>query len=153
MTNKTRTHIVSDDLSDMKLVPKHLSKQEFGRRLYRLMLEKGWTQSELARQADLPRDSISTYVRGKTLPTPHTVKKMAEALGMRPEELMPAQIEHAIDADNPVFEMKVSPSSPSMAWVRVNRLLPLKEAMAIAEILDRANLADTKRSGSETAMQ
>src|SRR3546814_4094336 len=46
------------------LTPRHLTKQEFGRRLYQLMLAKNWSQADLARRAELGRDSISTYING-----------------------------------------------------------------------------------------
>src|SRR3546814_10206285 len=52
------------------LTPRHLTKQEFGRRLYQLMLAKNWSQADLARRAELGRDSISTYINGKTFPDP-----------------------------------------------------------------------------------
>ena len=51
--------------TNIDLSQKVLQKQEFGRRVYALMMEKPWTQSELARASGLGRDSISQYVRGK----------------------------------------------------------------------------------------
>jgi transcriptional regulator with XRE-family HTH domain len=120
----------------MALVSKHLTKQEFGRRLYSLMLAQGWTQSELARQADLPRDSISVYVRGRSLPTPTSLAKLAQAFNMQSEELLPNLIDGAIDEDTPAFEMKVSTNAQNIAWVRVNRAVTLKTALKIAELLE-----------------
>ncbi len=136
MTKKIRTHLpTSDSMQDSKLTPKHLTKQEFGRRLYNLMIRKNWHQSELARRAGLPRDSISTYIRGVTLPTPKNLRALAEALELDPEALLPNHSESAIDADNPAFELRVSPSNSSVAWVRVNRLVKVSTAVKIAEIL------------------
>ena len=64
---------------------KHLSKEQFGRVLYRKMLEKGWNQSELARAADIPRDSVSKYIRGITVPSQQSLQALAVALGTRPQ--------------------------------------------------------------------
>lgn len=142
MTRKVRSHMVGDAGNDNPLTPKHLTKQQFGRRLFGLMLEKGWNQSELARRAGLARDAISVYIRGKSLPTPLSLKALAEALGVTEAELLPNQTESAIDEDNPAFEMKVSPSAPNVAWLRVNRLVALSTAVKVAEILEQDHAVD-----------
>lgn len=134
MTRSTRFHV--DDLPESSFAPKHLTKQQFGRRLYQLMLSRGWNQSELARQAELPRDSISTYVRGVAFPTPKSLKALATALGVQMTDILPNAIESAVDEDHPSFEMKVSPSAPSTAWLRVNRLVSLSTATKIAELIE-----------------
>jgi transcriptional regulator with XRE-family HTH domain len=147
MTNRVRTHISGDTPTETRLVPKHLTKQQFGKRLYNLMLGKGWTQSELARQSGLPRDSISVYVRGRSLPTPASLSALAAALGVTSDELLPNHIEGAIDEDMPAMELKVSPNAPNVAWLRVNRLVSTKTALTIMEMLETDNAVDGKRSG------
>lgn len=144
MTRDIRTHIFNDDnpSGDVRS-PKFLTKDEFGRRLYRLMLAKGMRQSDLAREAGLPRDSVSTYVRGKVFPTPISLQKLAGALGVDEAELLPNHTYQAIEADDPDFEMKVSPGNTSKAWVRLNRLMSLSAAVKIAEIVN-ADAADAK---------
>jgi len=148
MPRKVRTHVTgAEELQGIPLAPRSLTKQEFGKRLYRLMLAKGWHQSELARQAGIPRDAVSTYIRGKALPTPTNLQKLSDALGVPPEELLPNHTEVAIDEDEvPAFEMKVSTGAPSMAWVRVNRLVSTQTAVKIAELLDNDDALN--RSGS-----
>ncbi|CDZ55033.1 helix-turn-helix domain-containing protein [Neorhizobium galegae] len=135
MTNRVRSHIASDTPT-LNMAPSHLTKQEFGKRVYRLMIGKGWTQSELARQSGLPRDSISVYVRGKSLPTPQSLETLAKALDTTPEELLPNHVESAIDEDHPSLEMKVSPNAPNVAWLRINRLVTVGAALKIMEILN-----------------
>ena len=79
MATNTRHHLApSIDTADMS--PRELTKQEFGRRLMALMLDKGWNQSELARAAKLGRDAISTYIRGISFPEPKNLVKLAQAL-------------------------------------------------------------------------
>lgn len=142
MTRRHRTHIL-DSATPTELLPKHLTKQEFGRRLYNLMLAKGWTQSELARQSGLPRDRISTYVRGVALPTPANVQALAKCLGVEAEALLPNHTEQAIGDDNPSFDMKTSTAAPGKAWLRVNRLVSFSTAVKIAELLEQDMGAST----------
>jgi transcriptional regulator with XRE-family HTH domain len=61
----------------------------FGQRLRYLILRKGWNQSELARQAGIGRDSISSYIAGRARPNNLNAHKLAEALGVNLGELLP----------------------------------------------------------------
>lgn len=135
------------------LAPKHLQKQEFGRRVYRLMNEKGWHQSELARKANLNRAAISTYINGRVLPTPTHLKSLAEALGVQAEQLLPNHAEKAIEDDSPSFELKVSPGAPNTAWVRVNRLVSLGTAVKIANLLENDDALNRGGSRSDFEVQ
>lgn len=144
MARNTRTHLPTDGEKDLALAPKALTKEEFGRRLYQAMMRKGWNQAELARRSDCPRDSISMYIRGKTLPLPLALGKLADALGLDPLELLPNHVESAIDEDNPSFEIKQSPNTPNTAWLRVNRLVTITAALKIADILANDNVTDGK---------
>lgn len=146
MPRKCRFHI--DELPEGGMLPKHLTKQEFGRRLYTLMIGRGWNQSELARQADLPRDSISTYVRGRTLPTPKSLQALAKALGMTPADLLPNAVESAVDEDMPSIEMRVSTSAPGAAWLRVNRLVSLQTAAEVIRIIEADRAASHNRENA-----
>lgn len=135
MPRKTRHHI--DELpSESDTNTKHLTKQEFGRLLYRRMIERGWNQSELARRADVQRYSVSAYVRGLSLPGQENLVKLANAFGVAPVDLLPNTIESAIDEDMPSIEMKVSVSSPGLAWLRVNRLVSLNTATRVIDLLE-----------------
>lgn len=137
MARSTRTHVGPDTIvsETPQLTPSHLSKQEFGRRVYQLMNGKGWSQSDLARAAGLPRDSISTYVNGKSFPQGKSLMKLADALGVPPIELLPNEAETAIDKSFPAFELKISATAPHMAWVRINRAMPTHIALKIAGLI------------------
>lgn len=139
MARNVRTHMGGDAPTDSDNRPKHLTKQEFGRRLYRLMTDKGWSQSELARRADVTRDAVSTYVRGASLPSPLNLSKLAKALDVEPEKLLPNQIEQSIDHDPPALELKVSATNPDVAWLRINRLVTTGSALQIMDILRNDN--------------
>lgn len=117
-----------------------LTKQEFGRRLYKLMLEKMWNQSELARQAGLPRDSISTYIRGRSLPTPKSLQALANAFDMPPEELLPNLRAAPSEATNSVVELRESGSNSGAVQLRLNRLVSLSTAAKVMEIISQDRL-------------
>ena len=153
MARKIRTHIVADTQPDIRLAPRHMTKQEFGKRLYNLMLARGWHQSELSRRAGLPRDSISVYIRGKSLPTPTSLQALAEALSVKAEELLPNHIESAIDEDTPSMEVKVSPNAPDKAWLRVNRIVSVHTALKVMEMLESDDVVDRGRSSPAAAVQ
>ncbi|MEC5291546.1 MULTISPECIES: helix-turn-helix domain-containing protein [unclassified Aurantimonas] len=136
MAQRDRTHLGGDSMEAGSLAPKHLTKQEFGRRVYNLMLKKGWRQADLARASDLPPDSISSYIRGLKSPTALSLQKLAGALGVQPHDLLPNQVEHAIAQDFPSLEMRVSTSDPRRAWLRVNRWVSTSAAAKIVEILN-----------------
>ena len=142
MVRSERTYVPADN-AVTETTAKYLTKQQFAKRLYQLMLGKGWRQSELARRASLPRDSVSVYIRGKSLPTSRNLQKLAQALGVTTEELLPNYTEHAMDEDHPAFEMRVSSSRPNKAWLRINRLVSLSTATTIAKLLE----SDTETNG------
>lgn len=137
MVRRQRTHIGEDNVVKSGLKPAHLSKLEFARRLYRLMLERGWNQSELARNSGLTRDAISTYMTGKSLPTNQSVIQLAQALGVEPIEILPNIVENAIEQDIPSLELRVSNNEPGKAWLRINRLVTMPAATAIVDILNK----------------
>ena len=53
------------------------------------MIRNGWNQSELARNVIWGADSTSQYVRGRSVPTPGNLNKLANILGVEPEALFP----------------------------------------------------------------
>lgn len=110
---------------------RHLVKAEFAKRLYSKIMERGWTQSEFARNCDLARDAISTYVRGRSIPSPQALQKMASVLSVRPEDLMPNYYESAHERQEPSFELRDVPNDEGYMWIKLNMRLPKKVAMQI----------------------
>jgi len=58
-------------------------------RLRELRLAENMTQEELAAATDLTQSTISRLEKGGRLPRPKTLRRLAEALGVEPEELEP----------------------------------------------------------------
>lgn len=61
-------------------------------RIYRLRAQRGWSQSELARRADISRTTMSSLEGARRFPTLPTLRKLAGAFGLPVMELL---------ADNP----------------------------------------------------
>jgi transcriptional regulator with XRE-family HTH domain len=59
----------------------------FGENLRELRRRKGLAQAELAEKVGLNRSSISTLETGKTQPRPGTIRALASALEVEPDEL------------------------------------------------------------------
>lgn len=139
MARDVRTHLLDGDSPKNPMVRRHLDKKEFGKRLYSLMRERGWSQSDLARESDIPRDAISRYIRAASLPEPKNLEKLAVALRMSPNDLLPnyALVEVEL-ADDPPLEIKVSPGDPSMAWIRINRMVKTSSIPAILQAIEAA---------------
>lgn len=56
----------------------------FGKRVQTTRLERGWSQDELAEQADLSRPTVSRVERGED-PSMRTARKLAMALDLSVE--------------------------------------------------------------------
>lgn len=137
----------------------------FASRLYRLMIKKGWSQAELARQTKLHdprpgkpgigRDMIGGYVRALHLPEPPYVKILAATFGVEPEELLPTVSEvseldarrEARQAPPPPLEMTMTGTGRAM--LHVNLELPLAVAVEVLALIQGAGAAEREGSRSE----
>ena len=117
------------------LSQKVLSKQEFGKRLYAIMLEKKMNQSDLARAAKMGRDSISTYIRGRSVPTPMNLEKLAAALSVTPDELYPNYAANAAAIEEPVLQIKQVNDGSSDMWLTINMKVDAAKAIEVMQIL------------------
>lgn len=129
------------------LTPQAVTKQEFGRRLQALLDERGWRQSDLMRktiEADpeergLKRDAISTYINGRSFPTPMSLNLLARAFGITKEELFPNAAINAMNDENPALEMRQAQGHPGQAWVRINRMMPFDVAAQIVVLINESD--------------
>jgi len=115
----------------------YLTKDQFASKLFELMSARGWNQSDLARRAGMNRDNISQYVRGRTYPTPKFLKKLAKALDMAPDALLPNYYADAVERSNPAFEYRELPSDEKYGWIRINKRVLRKNAPKIIELCNQ----------------
>ena len=132
--------------------------EQFASRLQHLRTEKGWSQSDLAREVwgELEtragrkvaknRDRISTYEMGKSWPDPHNLMKIANALGVSPEDLAPDITAATVDRQNPEIALIAVAGHHDKVHLKVNKLVSMNIATMIMQLLDYANLID-QRSG------
>lgn len=112
-----------------------IAKQELGRRLRALMNARNMSQSDLARASGIQRSNISSYVRGLTYPTPLFLKKLAEALGVAPEELSPeAAVSHGPAEDRSPLVTRLSQDTRRM-HISADIWLPTEVGMQITQLL------------------
>ncbi len=64
-------------------------EQAFADRLKEVMQRKGMTQAQLAERAGVQQPAISMMLNRNCRPQQRTVRKLAEALGVSPQELWP----------------------------------------------------------------
>lgn len=138
MARAYRTHVmpIGDAPAPDGMRIKALTKQQFGKRLYQMMLDRNLNQSQLAKLAKLSRNQLSTYVRGACFPSPQSLKAVAGVLKVDPDILLPNHMMAALDDDMPVFEMSISQSAPDMVRLRVNRVVTNDTANKLKALLD-----------------
>jgi len=124
-----------------------LEMDRFARRLYEMMNERGLSQSDLARKAfgtktdkrgyevARNRDRISVYLKGTSLPDPKNLQKIADALGVDPDELAPEIAASTIDRENPEVALTAIAGHGDKVHLQVNKLLPLSLASKIVSMI------------------
>lgn len=134
-------------------IPVEQVKIQFGSRLQKAMIQKGWNQSELAAEAakHLPedkkkgkpladafgRDKISMYIRGRTLPSPVYLRALCKALGTTPEELLPTRGRAAAAQKAPSLDFRQM--EDGNVFLRVNQAVSMETAIEIVAILKKDN--------------
>lgn len=116
---------------------------EFADRLKSLMLERGWTNSELSRQASahcpegrtIGRDLIGQYVKGIFLPGPINLTAIARAFGVSPSDLVPNR---GGFESIPVSDLDVKNVGDGMALLQVNMRVPWATALKVLHDLEAA---------------
>jgi transcriptional regulator with XRE-family HTH domain len=117
-------------------MPPGLTKADFAARIKELLHQKGWSQSDLSKHADIGRDAVSSYVNARYIADAKNLKKMADAFGITVEELFPVKYRSALLNDNtPMLEVRAVPDNPERVWLRVNRIVTLDVAMAVFQQL------------------
>jgi transcriptional regulator with XRE-family HTH domain len=67
-----------------------MEKNVIAQRIRAFRKLKGFTQNELADQLDVSIAILGAIERGTRKPDPKIIKKISDALGIDPEELLPA---------------------------------------------------------------
>jgi len=135
MTKSVMTRGKITPINNIDYSQKILTRQEFGKRLYNFMMRKQMTQSDLARASGMGRDSISQYVRGRSVPSPKNLQKLCDALDVEPDVLFPNYDAQANAVEQPTLEMKSIEADAENFWLRINMKVPAMKAMEVMKIL------------------
>lgn len=112
-------------------------RDQFSRRLYKAIVEKGWTQAELARQVNFNRAAISSYITARSLPTPSNLTKLAKVLDMAPEELLPPVGEVMADPTAPVDACSFKEVGDGQVRLQVNKIVSMEAALEVIGLVNR----------------
>lgn len=137
-TRKIATMNPAPTEDDLAGAPSDVVRREFAKRLQRARVAKGWNQSELARRAGMGRWNISGYERGKNLPYPNALRKLADVLGVDPQELLPSSLVPSVERTTPAFEMKQVGDGTDAVWLRINQKVSWDKALKIMAVLKDA---------------
>lgn len=113
---------------------------EFARRLQAAMIDKGWGQSELARQATarapkgktIHRADISRFIRGKNIPLAENLGPIARCLGVAVADLLPPGVPTATRDISPL-EWKTE--GDGRVHMRMNCIVSMDVALKISELV------------------
>lgn len=125
----------------------------FAKNLSRLMLSKGWNQSDLARAAqvhmppgkDFGRHLVSSYVRGASRPLPTQLDAIAKALGVKTTDLIP----EAGDVEfigSPV-EIKLNVQANNRTRIKLDMEVDTAVALKIADLISQSQRSREENGG------
>ena len=126
--------------------PPDAIRMDFARRLQAALVQKGWSQSELARRvapllknSRLGRDNISKYVRGKVLPLPPALSAIARVLEIDVTDLLPqGRAPAAVETERPPFEIRTLGEEQELAWIHLSMALPFETCLEIRRLVREA---------------
>jgi len=145
MSRKSHHALAPSVEEEHPLAPTQLTKQEFGRRLSGILAERFMSQADLVRAVKdktgetMGRDAVSTYINGRTFPTPKSLALLCTALNVTREELLPNAAIQAMNDEHPAVELRQAAGHVGKAWLRVNRLMPFETAAQIVGIINEAD--------------
>jgi transcriptional regulator with XRE-family HTH domain len=116
-------------------------REDLARKLRLALHAREWNQSDLARAANLPRELISTYVRGTSFPTSRSLRRLADALQMKIEDLAP--LAPGLFQWEPPPTMEITGLANGMARIMVNTVVPIAVALEIGRLIERAQPRQT----------
>jgi transcriptional regulator with XRE-family HTH domain len=135
-------------------------KTHFAKKLVELLRDNSMNQADLARYLGVSRDATSTWCRGRSMPEPVTLNKIAKKFNVDPSifllpaeskaELMkggptkfnPAEVANAPRSDRVV---RMSVDDDGRARITLDVKMNLSEALAILKAVEDA-MDDTKGS-------
>lgn len=133
---------VSSDNETDAFAHKDVIKREFGQRLRRFLVQKGMSQTDLAKAAakyspdkQFGRDLVSSYINGRYVPNPVNLEAMAKALGITSDELLP-QANNLPRRGETTPPLDIRVLGEDRASLRVNQVVSLQCALKVAQLIN-----------------
>ena len=111
-------------------------REDLARKLRLALHTREWNQSDLARAASLPRELISSYINGRAFPTTRSLRRLADALQLKIEDLAPQA--PGMFQWEPPPTMEITGLANGMAKITVNTVVPISVALEIGRLIEGA---------------
>ncbi len=109
-------------------------------------LRKGASQAEFAEKLGLTRSALANYELGRSLPKPDVLQRIAERLGISPQDLTgPAQLEDLKHSAGLMFGGNDSPTQDEWAILRMLRLSGPEGVLDAVKVIIKSLEADKSR--------
>ena len=143
-----------------KPVPSHV-KRKFARRVLRRLAELQMNQQDLADASGITKDAVSTYCRGRSLPTGTRLRQLATALRIDEQDLLPERFPQAepgaawappaapASAESILFQMTVYAERPERVRIVMDRIVSPRTAAEIMRLLQEENAKGAPDSGDD----
>jgi len=123
-------------------------RQEFARRLLKLLADRQMSQSDLARATSMSKDAISTYCRGRSLPQPEVLSRICHTLSVDAAELLPRRFDTASMA----MPLRMTMLEDGRVRLELAQTMSMATATAIIDMLVKENApVVAERSGRAAA--
>lgn len=124
--------------------PKLEAKKHVQNLVLDIMKRNDWSQSDLARRASMPRNNISLYARGKTLPSYDHALKLARVLRVDPAELTGLSSAETQPDEN-VVNVTSLPNGKFM--LSLKREVSAAELTDVLRVFEQLNLVGSEGAG------
>lgn len=153
LTNRRRRFVMQNEARHPGLndeVRARITASQFGRQLQQLLHERGWSQADLVRRVrettgqKMGRDAVSTYVNGRSFPSPKSLNLLSKAFGINQDELLRNRDVETGSEPEPKLELRMAPGRPGKAWLRIDRLVTFETAAEIVKMINAEDVAASK---------
>ncbi|MGQ7249046.1 helix-turn-helix domain-containing protein [Halomonas sp. V046] len=126
--------------NDNELGPKERLKQHVQSLVLATMKRHDWSQSDLARRAGMPRNNISLYARGRSIPSYEHAVKLSRVLRVDPAELTGIAEAQERAGEDDVVDVKSTANGKYLLSLR--KELSSSQLTRFLELLDQINRED-----------
>lgn len=120
--------------------PRDVLKLQFARKLQSLAADKGWNQSEIARQAarhmangSFARDNVSNYIRGIVTPSNAHLRALAAAFDVTTDDLLKDSPGAEKNMLNPPVDMREIEGG--RVWLKINMAVDYSIALQVIKLV------------------